>query len=76
MEDEMLKVNILTITASGFLMLLTGLLLYIFKVSSPGTFASSCRFLPSESRPTFSCSTCLDITMPNYPAISGTRCVN
>ena len=31
MEDEMLKVNILTITASGFLMLLTGLLLYIFK---------------------------------------------
>lgn len=30
MNDEMLKVNILSITAAGFLMLITGLLLYIF----------------------------------------------
>src|SRR5574341_617257 len=31
MQDEMLKVNILSILAAGFLMLLTGLLLYLFK---------------------------------------------
>lgn len=31
MNDEMLKVNILSITAAGFLMLLTGLLLYVFR---------------------------------------------
>lgn len=31
MNDEMLKVNILSITSAGLLMLLTGLLLYIFR---------------------------------------------
>ncbi|MBI5649827.1 MAG: hypothetical protein HZC40_05170 [Chloroflexi bacterium] len=33
MDDEMLKVNILTITVAGFLMLLTGVLLYLFRNS-------------------------------------------
>ena len=31
MNDEMLKVNILSITSAGLLMLLTGLLLYVFR---------------------------------------------
>ncbi len=31
MEDEMLKLNILTITVAGVLMLLTGLFLYLFR---------------------------------------------
>ncbi len=31
MQDEILKVNILSIIAAGFLMLLTGLLLYLFR---------------------------------------------
>ncbi len=31
MQEEMLKVNILSIIAAGFMMVLTGLLLYIFK---------------------------------------------
>ena len=31
MNDEMLKINILTITVAGFLMLLTGLFLYVFR---------------------------------------------
>lgn len=31
MENEMLKVNILTITVAGFLMMVTGLLLYLFR---------------------------------------------
>jgi len=31
MQDEILKVNILSIIAAGFLMLLTGLLLYFFR---------------------------------------------
>ncbi len=31
MNDEMLKVNILSITVAGLLMLLTGLLLYVFR---------------------------------------------
>ena len=31
MNDEMLKVNILTITVAGFLMLLTGVFLYMFR---------------------------------------------
>ena len=33
MEEEMLKVNILTITVAGFLMLLTGLFLYLFRAT-------------------------------------------
>lgn len=31
MEDDLLKLNMLTIAASGFLMLLSGLLLYLFR---------------------------------------------
>lgn len=31
MQEEMLKVNILSIIAAGFMMVLTGLLLYVFK---------------------------------------------
>ena len=33
MEDDLLKLNMLTIAASGFMMLLSGLLLYIFRDS-------------------------------------------
>jgi hypothetical protein len=31
MEEDLLRLNMLTIAASGFLMLLTGLLLYLFR---------------------------------------------
>ncbi|MBI5305691.1 MAG: hypothetical protein HY868_26415 [Chloroflexi bacterium] len=41
MNDEMLKVNILTITVAGFLMLLTGLLLYLFR----STVSENMRFI-------------------------------
>lgn len=40
MNDEMVRVNILTITVAGLLMMLTGVLLYIFR----GIVTSNVRF--------------------------------
>lgn len=40
MEEDLLKLNMLTIAASGFLMLVTGLLLYVFR----DTVSNSLRF--------------------------------